>query len=732
MYRYVIKRILWLIPIIIVVSLIVYALMDLAPGTIIDSMITDAMTEEDIAALRAKYDLDKPMLYRYGKYMFNLVQGDLGTSKITNINVWETYIGRLPNTLILALAALVIGSIVAIPLGILAARRAGTLVDNAVTLFTLLGMSMPGFWLGLLLLLAFSYRLGWLPAGGYLQGIKSLILPAICSGLILMATCTRQTRSSMLEVLSSDYLRTARAKGVPEETVIRKHALGNAWIPILTQLGGSLCMAIAGSAVIEAVFAWPGVGRLIVEAVAARDVDLTLGCVVMTTFIYVLVQLIVDLLYAFVDPKIKSQYTNTAKKKKQAAVAKPAEGLLAAAGQVPVTALETQGDEQSAAADAVPVALVNNAEDIASNEAQLSSQIKAGEAVLSGVDDIVTDTAEVEEQAERTYAAADTAPNEEKAAVVLQADSTQKQSSGKADKAKPDVRDDDVGLVVKKYKKRSQMGDIFHRILQNKGATVGLVIIALLLVIFCISLFISFDAVTETNARARLTPPSWEFPFGADNMGRNVFLRVIYGTRYSLAIGFGVVGIALIIGVFLGSIAGFFGGQVENTIMRCSDILASIPGMLLSMVIVTVLGQSLRNLIIAVGVTTIPSFIRITRASVLTIRNNEYIEAAHAIGFSNFRIIFSQVLPNGLSPIIVTFTASLGISIIIAASLSFIGFGVPVPHPEWGSMISTGREFARAAPYLMTFPGLFIMITVLAFNLLGDGLRDALDPKLKR
>ena len=317
MIRYVIKRILWLIPIIIAVSFIVYALLDFAPGTVIDSMVSDGMTQEDIETLRRAYDLDKPMLYRYGKYMFNLVQGDLGVSDYTGLSVWDIYIQRLPNTLILALSSLVFGASIAIPLGIFAAKRSGTLADNSVTFASLIGMSMPGFWLGLLLLLVFSLKWPLLPAGGNRDGIRSIILPAICSGFILMASATRQTRSSMLEVLRADYLRTARAKGVPEDMVIRKHALGNAWIPILTTLGGTLCHSIAGSAVIETVFAWPGVGRTVVDAVVARDVPMTLGCVIMTTTLYVSIQLIVDLLYAFVDPRIKSRYANPRKKLKK-------------------------------------------------------------------------------------------------------------------------------------------------------------------------------------------------------------------------------------------------------------------------------------------------------------------------------------------------------------------------------------------------------------------------------
>ena len=287
-------------------------------------------------------------------------------------------------------------------------------------------------------------------------------------------------------------------------------------------------------------------------------------------------------------------------------------------------------------------------------------------------------------------------------------------------------------MKKKQYKKRSQIGEIFHRIKRNKGAMAGLTIVAIILIIFICSLFIDYKAVTATSSANRFRSPDLQFPFGADNLGRNMFLRTIYGTRYTIVIGFGAAGIATVFGVLLGSFAGYYGGIVDDIIMRASDVLASIPGMLLGMVIVTVLGQSLRNLIIAVGVTAIPVFIRITRASILSLRNQEFIEAAHAIGMSNFRIIFTQVLPNGLSPIIVTFTASLGLSIIVAASLSFLGFGVPVPTPEWGALVSAGRNYIRTSPFLMTFPGLFIMITVLAFNLLGDGLRDALDPKLKR
>jgi len=318
MILYAIKRILFLIPIIIAVSFIVYALMDLAPGSIIDTMHFESLTEEEIAAIKSDLGLDKPMIYRYGLYMYKLVQGNLGKSDRTQLDVWEVYKTRLPNTLVLALASIIFGATIGIPLGIVAARHAGSLTDNFATFISLIGMSMPSFWLGLLLIIQFTLRLQWLPTGGNSHGFRSIILPGICSGFMLMASCTRQTRSSMLEVLQADYLRTARAKGVPETVVIRKHALGNAWIPILTTLGGTLSHAVAGSAIIESVFAWNGVGRMVIEAVNNRDVTTATGCVILTSVLYVLIQLIVDLMYAFVDPRIKSRFANTSRKRRLA------------------------------------------------------------------------------------------------------------------------------------------------------------------------------------------------------------------------------------------------------------------------------------------------------------------------------------------------------------------------------------------------------------------------------
>ena len=694
MIYYTFKRVLWLIPVIIAVSFIVFMLVELAPGDIVDGMTTGDMTEEQITALREKYNLHRSVFYRYGLYMLNLVQGDLGQSEKSGYSVFEAYMTALPNTLILSLSSAVIGIAISIPMGIRAARKAGKIMDTATTTFTLVGMSMPAFWLGLMLLLLFSLQLKWLPAAGNREGVRSLILPAVCCAMVLTATCTRQTRSSMLEVLKADFLRTARAKGAPEKIVIRKHALGNALIPVITVIGSTICIQLAGSAVIEQVFAWPGVGRMLVEGVITRDVTVITGCVVMTTILYVLVMLVVDLLYALVDPRIKSQYMRKKRKRN---------------GSAPAPDEHNELDAESAMATAE----LGHNEDIATELCMEAADYS---------DTMLPQTDSSDWKEDRT--------GSEQADIPI-SDVISFETEHNEDKVIEETPES-AAKIIKRYKKRGQLAEIWHRLIHNKSSLAGIIILGFVLMIAIISLFISFESVTASNVPVRFTPPSRGYPFGTDSMGRNAFLRVIYGSRYSLIIGFSAVAISSFIGITLGSTAAYYGGWTDNIIMRICDTLSSIPGLLLGMVIMVVLGLKLENLIIAVAVGGIPPFLRISRASILTVRGNEYIEAARAVGYSDLRIIVTQVLPNGLSPIIVQASVSLGLQIMVAASLSFLGFGVPAPTPEWGALISAGREFARSAPWLMAFPGVAIMITVLGFNLLGDGLRDALDPKMKK
>ena len=276
--------------------------------------------------------------------------------------------------------------------------------------------------------------------------------------------------------------------------------------------------------------------------------------------------------------------------------------------------------------------------------------------------------------------------------------------------------------------------EVLHRLIKNKGAVLGAIFLIALTIAALISPFI-FDYQTDVigqNLPLKLRPPGFEHWFGTDEYGRDLFARVMYGSRYSLAIGVGSVGVGLVIGSVLGSLAGFYGGWWDSIIMRGIDIFYSIPNILKAVVIVSMLGTSTINLIIALAISCATNFARIVRASVMTVRDLEYVESSYAMGLPTWKIIVKHILPNCLSPIIVQTTLLIGTTIISASSLSFLGIGVPAPAPEWGALLSAGRSHIRDASYMCVIPGLAILFTVLALNLLGDGLRDALDPKLKK
>ena len=288
--------------------------------------------------------------------------------------------------------------------------------------------------------------------------------------------------------------------------------------------------------------------------------------------------------------------------------------------------------------------------------------------------------------------------------------------------------------TAKSAKKKTQLQMIWHQFKKNKGAVVGLICFGLIvLAAIAAAIFVDYDTqIAGINIMQKLKAPSAEHWFGTDHLGRDVFLRIIYGAQYSLVIGLCGTGISVLFGTMIGAVAGYFGGKVEAVIMRLVDVLMTIPTLLMAACIVAAFGISMRNLILAMGVCTIPHFARTSRAAVMTVQGNEYVEAARAIGTSDIVILFKHVLPNALSPIIVQATTRVASCITGAASFSFLALGVPAPLPEWGAMLSDAKPYMRTEPYLMIFPGLAIAITVLAINLIGDGLRDALDPKLKR
>lgn len=272
-------------------------------------------------------------------------------------------------------------------------------------------------------------------------------------------------------------------------------------------------------------------------------------------------------------------------------------------------------------------------------------------------------------------------------------------------------------------------GLFWKRLLKNRLAAGGAVLLlAFLLLAVAAPLVAPHDPLAQ-NLYDRLQPPSLSNPFGTDDFGRDVLSRVIHGARISLRVGVSAVLIALVVGVPIGLASGYWGGALDQALMRAMDLMLAFPSILLAIAIVAILGPGLENAMLAVGIVAVPQYARLVRASALAVRGQDYVQAVRALGGGDFRILFSSVLPNCLTPLIVQSTLGLATAILDAAGLSFLGLGAQPPLPEWGAMLTGGRELVLRAPWVLTFPGLAIFLTVLAFNLVGDGLRDALDPR---
>ncbi len=273
--------------------------------------------------------------------------------------------------------------------------------------------------------------------------------------------------------------------------------------------------------------------------------------------------------------------------------------------------------------------------------------------------------------------------------------------------------------------------DALRRLLRNKLAIIGMVILGLFIFCAIFAPWIApYDPIAQDVTRRR-EPPSWEHPFGLDEVGRDLLSRVIYGARVSLYVGVASVSLAIIVGTLIGAVSGYAGGWIDNVIMRIMDIMLAFPSLLLAIAIVAILGPGLLNMLYAIAFVSIPAYARIVRASVLAAKEMDYTLAARAIGCSSSRILFRHIMPNCLTPIIVQGTLGIATAILDAAGLSFLGLGAQPPTPEWGAMLGQGRGSVFTAPHVVIFPGLAIMLSVLGFNLLGDGLRDALDPRLR-
>ncbi len=312
MWRYIGKRLLMIIPVLVGVTLLVFIVLSLAPGDPAVSILGDKATEADIEAKREELGLNDPILIQYLNYVSKAIKGDFGVSYKNQLSVMKQVLDRFPNTLIIAVGAILFSLVLGIPVGILSAKKQYSMIDNIAMIGALIGVSMPVFWMGLMMVIVFSLRLRLLPSSGMGEGfiplMKSLVLPVVALGSYSLAMIARTTRSSVLEVIRQDYISTARSKGITERQVTTRHMLKNALIPIITAVGLQFGTLMGGSIMTETVFSWPGIGRLIVDSIKSRDIPMVMGSVIFLSVIFSFVNLLIDLLYAFVDPQIKSQY----------------------------------------------------------------------------------------------------------------------------------------------------------------------------------------------------------------------------------------------------------------------------------------------------------------------------------------------------------------------------------------------------------------------------------------
>lgn len=665
MSRYVIKRLLMMLFVLIGVAVLIFTVMYFVPGDPALTILGPTATAEELQLQREHLGLEQPYLVRLGQFLYQtFLQFDFGTSYMTSVPVVEELALRVPITILLSLGFMAVKIIVGIPLGVVAAVKRNKWQDKVCMLIALVGVSLPNFLVALMLVLVFSVNLNILPAFGT-GGFEYYIMPIIAGSLVGLATQARQTRSSMLDVIRADYVTTARAKGVSEWRIIVRHVIPNGLIPVIQVLGNGLGAAMAGALVVEKVFSIPGLGVYLTSAVSQRDYPVVQSCVLVLALIFSLIMLLVDLAFAFVDPRIKAQYeghSKSTKKKKAAMVQAVAKAETATAQNMAPYVLEEAKKTVPHPLDAPSVYVYELPADYVQEEAM----------------EVVVAAEPVKEQ------------------------------------------------------KNSFFRVVAHRMVKNNKTAVGaLVVLAVIMLAGILAPVIAPYGYEKMDLINTFATPTAEHWFGTDNFGRDIFSRVLYGARYSIGIGVGSQVLPLIVGLLLGCMAGFFGGAVDSVIMRLLDILQAIPYLLLAVIISSALGGGIINTILALSIPEISNIARLSRAQFLSLRSQEYVEAAASINCSKARQIVKHILPNTLSPVIVTVTMDIGRIIMAASQLSYIGLGIRPPTPEWGAMIVDGQEWFRFYPHLILFPGLVLAIVVLCFNMFGDGLRDAMDPKLK-
>ncbi|MCH2417975.1 MAG: ABC transporter permease subunit [Candidatus Poseidoniia archaeon] len=755
LWQYVLRRLAFTIPVMLGVTLITFSLSNLM-GDPVAPYVTEKSTPEQIEELRKLHNLDKSLPVRYITYINNLLHGEWGYSQTINQPVSDAIVMKFAATLELSLLAFAVAVLTALPLGIFSSVKHNRWEDHWIRLFALFGSAVPIFWFALILkyFLAFQWgdatqlplgyrydailwdledpieqRTGLLLVDALLAGswihfkdaLMHMLLPATTLAYASMATTIRLMRGSMLDVLEQDYVRTARAKGLPEHKVVVNHAARNAMIPTVTLLGLAFGGLLNGSVLTETVWQWPGLGLWAITAMRNLDTAAILGYTLFAGMLYVLANLVVDVAYVWLDPRVELSGDVGL-----------AEWVIAGMAILLVGVTWISVDLGLGLGKLLLYALLlgalaglgwrlrrDRADFLAQLREYLWVPLLAGGTVLAVVGIF------------RGYATGMVLLFVLFLLVRLALN----------------WRD----FVAEIPPRRAELRRMAHQLRRNPLALLGLFIA---LAILLVALMAPFLAPLEPGQRDAdrmvehfefnhdLQPPCyWSctgergeadgYILGSTSKGYDIWYGIIWGSRTSLDVALKVVISGTFIAVVLGVISGYYGGRVDEIMMRITDVFLAIPGLILALAIVAVTNNpSIEYLMYALIIVWWPGFTRIVRAQALTIRNLPYVEAARAAGASDFRIIFRHVLPNCLTPVVIAATMDMGSIVLVLAGLGFLGFGGGPDLAEWGKLVGYGQEHLLAGDWwAFFFPGLAIALWAMAFYLLGDGLRDILDPR---
>lgn len=633
MQRYIVKRLLQLIPILIGITLLTFLLMNVSSIDAVDIMEQNtggSWSEAQKELMRQELGLNLPLPLQYLRWLFNLLHGDMGVSYISGRPVFSAFMEKLPATIYLTVTSIILTIVISIPLGIVSAVRQNKVTDYIIRFLSFIGNSLPNFFVALLLIYIFALKLGLLPVMGNAAGFKSVILPTLTLAIAMAAKYTRQVRATVLEELNQDYVTGARARGIPERRILYFNVLKSSMLTIVTLLALSIGSLLGGTAIVESIFLWDGVGKLAVDAIMTRDYPIIQAYVIWMAIIYVAVNLVTDIVYHYLDPRIRLQGGHGKRRKRNHSMQK------------------------------------NRWKDALSSEG-----MSFGDSLKRTAWDV---------------------PASDPAHVTIR---------------KQRIRKDytKVRLIV------------------------FLVLVGILLLIAAFAPHITpYDPYAQDLSQALMAPGDGHF-LGTDRYGRDMLSRVIMGSQTTIYASLLLVLIIVVVGMIVGVICGWKGGKLDTVLMRISDVFLAFPGMVFAIAVAGVLAGGLMNAVVALAAISWPKFARLARSQVLSIRGLPYIQAAKLAGSGTGKIIWKHILPNITGPIIVTAVLEIGTMIMELAGLSFLGLGATPPLAEWGSMMSNGRSMLQTCPWVVLAPGAAIFITVVLFNLLGDTVRDVMDPR---